>query len=175
MRAVYVRFAKQPFGDAHAVANRSSPELRGHWVALASLTVLPPTPQDGAVNGSSNVTAKQPTEVTIHVATDADASRIRAVLEAIGFTVVRVLDQGDAPSRLAWAIEGLSTRHNLTERERDVLAGVLEGLDNQALARTLEISRATVKWHLHNVFAKTGTQNREALLRAALQLGGRSE
>jgi DNA-binding CsgD family transcriptional regulator len=115
--------------------------------------------------------SKQSTEVTIHVAADADANRIRAVLEALGFSVVRALEEGDAPSRLAWAVEGLSTRHGLTERERDVLAGVLEGLDNQGLARALEISRATVKWHLHNVFAKTGTQNREALLRAALQLG----
>jgi DNA-binding CsgD family transcriptional regulator len=116
---------------------------------------------------------KSTTEVTIHVAADADASRIRAVLEALGFTVVRALDEGDAPSRLEWAVAHLSARHGLTERERDVLAGVLAGLDNDALARSLEISRSTVKWHLHNVFAKTSTQNREALLRAALQLGGR--
>lgn len=117
---------------------------------------------------------KQSTEVTIHVAADADADRIRAVLEALGFSVVRALDEGDAPARLAWAVEGLTRQHKLTERERDVLAGVLEGFDNQALAQALEISRATVKWHLHNVFAKTGTQNREALLRAALQLGNSS-
>jgi ATP/maltotriose-dependent transcriptional regulator MalT len=121
----------------------------------------------------ADVTAnKQTTEVTIHVAADADATRIRAVLEALGFSVVRALDEGDAPSRLSWAVEGLSSQYGLTERERDVLAGVLEGHDNQGLAQALEISRATVKWHLHNVFAKTGTQNREALLRAALQLGG---
>jgi DNA-binding CsgD family transcriptional regulator len=113
----------------------------------------------------------QPIRVTIQVATDADASRISAVLEAVGFQVVRALDEGDAPARLAWAVESLSQRHGLTEREREVLTGVLEGLDNAGLARALQISRATVKWHLHNVFAKTGTQNREALLRAALQLG----
>ena len=111
------------------------------------------------------------TRVTIRVASDADACHISAVLEALGFSVVRALEEGDAPSRLAWAVESLARRHGLTERERQVLAGVLEGLDNAALARALEISRATVKWHLHNVFAKTGTQNREALLRAALQLG----
>lgn len=120
----------------------------------------------------ADVTAnKQTPEVTIHVTADADADRIRAVLEALGFSVVRALEQGDAPSRLAWAVDGLSTQYGLTERERDVLAGVLEGLDNQGLAQALEISRATVKWHLHNVFAKTGAANREALLRTALQLG----
>lgn len=118
--------------------------------------------------------SKQTTEVTIHVAADADATRIRAVLEALGFSVVRALEEGDGPSRLAWAVDGLSTQYALTERERDVLAGVLEGLDNQGLAQALDIRRATVKWHLHNVFAKTGTQNREALLRAALQLGSTS-
>lgn len=114
---------------------------------------------------------KHSTEVTIHVDADADADRIRAVLEALGFSVVRALEQGEAKSRLAWAVDGLSAKYDLTERERDVLAGLLEGHDNRSLAAALDISRATVKWHLHNVYAKTGTQNREALLRVALQLG----
>ena len=49
---------------------------------------------------------------------------------------------------------------------------MLAGRNNDEISKDLEISRATVKWHMHNVFAKTNTGNRESLLRLALQLGG---
>jgi DNA-binding CsgD family transcriptional regulator len=110
-------------------------------------------------------------EVHIRVETDADATRITALLEALGYRVVRRLDDADGHTRLGWAIERISRQHHLTAREREVLAGVLEGASNERLATQLSLSRATVKWHLHNVFAKTNTGNREALLRAALELG----
>lgn len=114
-------------------------------------------------------------EVIIRVEADADAARISAVLEACGFSVVRELDEGEALPRLAWAVEKLSTRFGLTEREVEILSGVLEGFDNKSIAQTLGISSATAKWHLSNVFKKTGSKNRESLLRVALQIddGGR--
>lgn len=110
-------------------------------------------------------------EVHLRIDDDRDATRITAVLEALGYEVVRALAEGDGPTRLRWAVDRLGRRHRLTARERDVLTGVLEGFDNRGLARRMQISRATVKWHLHNVFAKVGVQSRESLLRAALQLG----
>ena len=110
-------------------------------------------------------------EVHIQVVADDDASRISAVLEALGFEVVRQLDEGHGDARLEWAVERLTRRCRLTSRESEVLAGVLDGLDNVALGQRLQITRATVKWHVHNVFAKVGVGSREALLRAALQLG----
>lgn len=112
------------------------------------------------------------TEVHIRVARDDDASRISAVLEALGYSVQRQLDEGDGPQRLRWAVTRLARRHKLTSREQDILELVLEGRSNVQIGRELEISRATVKWHMHNVFAKTNTGNRESLLRLALQLGG---
>ncbi|PRP97609.1 Transcriptional regulatory protein DegU [Enhygromyxa salina] len=112
------------------------------------------------------------TEVHIRVAHDQDASRISAVLEALGYSVLRQLDEGDGPQRLRWAMTRLARRHKLTARERDILELVLDGRSNVEIGRKLEISRATVKWHMHNVFAKTNTGNRESLLRLALQLGG---
>jgi DNA-binding CsgD family transcriptional regulator len=111
-------------------------------------------------------------EVHIRVAQDHDASRISSVLEALGYKVVRELDEGDGPSRLSWAVNRLGQRHRLTAREQDILERVLCGSSNQEIGRALEISRATVKWHMHNLFAKTNTNNRESLLRLALQLGG---
>ncbi len=114
-------------------------------------------------------------QVHIRVTTDDDANRISAVLEALGYCVLRELAEGDAPSRLHWAISRLTDFHKLTEREQDLLGCVLSGQTNEEIGRSLEISRATVKWHMHNIFAKTNTGNRESLLRLALQLGGGRE
>ena len=44
----------------------------------------------------------------------------------------------------------------LTEREREVLALVAEGLPNKQIARRLEISEKTVKAHLTSVFRAIG-------------------
>lgn len=118
----------------------------------------------------ANQAASTQPEVHIRVATDADATRITALLEALGYRVVRRLDDADGHLRIGWAIERISRAHRLTTREREVLEGVLEGDTNERLARRLRLSRATVKWHLHNVFAKTNLGNREALLRCALDL-----
>ncbi len=115
------------------------------------------------------------TQVHIRVTHDEDANRISAVLEALGYSVLRELDEGDAPTRLRWAVTRLARFHKLTEREQDILECVLSGKTNEEISRSLDISRATVKWHMHNVFAKTNTGNRESLLRLALQLGGARE
>ncbi|WP_244923931.1 helix-turn-helix domain-containing protein [Enhygromyxa salina] len=119
----------------------------------------------------TNTDISTTTEVHIRVARDDDASRIAAVLEALGYNVLRQLDEGDGPQRLRWAVTRLARRHKLTSREQDILELVLEGRSNEQIGRVLEISRATVKWHMHNVFAKTNSGNRESLLRLALQLG----
>jgi len=111
-------------------------------------------------------------EVRIWVDHDDDANRVSAVLEALGYTVLRELEQGDGPARLNWAVSRLVRRHKLTAREQEILERVLAGLHNLEIATELEISRATVKWHMHNIFAKTNTGQRESLLRLALQLGG---
>ncbi|MFO7564472.1 MAG: helix-turn-helix transcriptional regulator [Enhygromyxa sp.] len=112
------------------------------------------------------------TEVRIWVDGDDDANRVGAVLEALGYTVLRELAEGDGPARLRWAITRMTWRHKLTEREQTILELVLAGRLNHEIASQLEISRATVKWHMHNIFAKTNTTAREGLLRLALQIGG---
>ncbi len=103
---------------------------------------------------------------------DEQAAKITALLEALGYEAIRDLDHSSATTRLRWAITRLATRAQLTERERDVLALVLQGRHNRDISDELEISCATVKWHMHNIFTKTGAATREALLREALQLGG---
>lgn len=106
--------------------------------------------------------------VTFKTSDDGDASRICAVLEAIGFHAVRDLEDGDD---LEWPIARVTRRHRLTDRETQILRLVIVGHGNEQISHDLEISRATVKWHMHNIFVKTNTGNREALLRLVMQIG----
>jgi predicted ATPase/DNA-binding NarL/FixJ family response regulator len=60
----------------------------------------------------------------------------------------------------------------LTEREREVLRLIAEGLPNQQIADTLFLSLNTVKWHAGHILGKLGVANRtQAIARArALRL-----
>lgn len=53
----------------------------------------------------------------------------------------------------------------LSEREREVALQAAAGLSNQEIAARLEISHATVRFHLHNVFQKLEIQRRGELVR----------
>lgn len=59
----------------------------------------------------------------------------------------------------------------LSERELQVIELVAAGLTNQDIAEQLEISKRTVDNHISNILQKTGTDNRVALVRWALQWG----
>jgi len=50
----------------------------------------------------------------------------------------------------------------VTERETQLLRLVEAGLGNKQLAEALLITEGTVKWHLHNVYAKLGVRSRSA-------------
>jgi two-component system nitrate/nitrite response regulator NarL len=60
-------------------------------------------------------------------------------------------------------------RLKFTERERQVLSFVFEGLANKQIADRLEISETAVKASLQQLFAKTGVRTRSQLVRVALE------
>ena len=60
---------------------------------------------------------------------------------------------------------------SLSERELRIIDLVADGLTNQEIAQKLEISKRTVDNHISNILTKTGTDNRVALVRWALQWG----
>lgn len=57
----------------------------------------------------------------------------------------------------------------LTEREREVLKLMVDGLNNAQIAGQLVISISTVKYHISNILAKLGVENRVAAVAAAVQ------
>ncbi len=61
--------------------------------------------------------------------------------------------------------------HSLTPRQRDVLALVIDGKSNQAIATELGLSKATVKAHIAAAFKALGVNNRAQAATAAKRLG----
>lgn len=62
-------------------------------------------------------------------------------------------------------------RHDLSEREIEIIELVAQGLTNQEIAAALTISKRTVDNHVSNIFTKTGAKNRVALLNWAMDHG----
>jgi len=57
---------------------------------------------------------------------------------------------------------------SLTEREREVMRHVAEGISNKEVGKRLGLSEGTVKIHLHNIYEKVGVPNRTALTALAM-------
>lgn len=60
-------------------------------------------------------------------------------------------------------------RNEFSDRERDVLRGVFAGLSNKEIGASLNISEASVKSALQQLFIKTGVRTRSQLVRVALE------
>jgi len=69
--------------------------------------------------------------------------------------------------------ERFAARHDLSQREREVLRLVLDEHTNSEIAGELFVSEATVKYHVRNLLRKTGCKSRLEIL--ALYGGGNSD
>jgi DNA-binding NarL/FixJ family response regulator len=58
----------------------------------------------------------------------------------------------------------------LTDRERQIMTLVSDGLSNKEIARRLNIADGTIKVHLHHIFQKLEISNRTVLAALALSL-----
>jgi DNA-binding CsgD family transcriptional regulator len=96
----------------------------------------------------------------------ASASQIDAAIRAVSAgLIVRLRDAKDPGFGAMRETDGQAL---LTPRELEVLATLAEGLTNKAIARRLNISLHTVKFHVESLFRKLGARTRtEAVTKAS--------
>src|ERR1700716_2305085 len=88
----------------------------------------------------------------------ADARQIDAAIRAVSAgLIVRLPDATDTGFGAMRETDGHAL---LTPREHEVLATLAEGLTNKAIARRLDISLHTVKFHVESLFRKLGARTR---------------
>jgi len=89
------------------------------------------------------------------------------LLDAVGNALAREreLDLAELERR-----EAMRALENLTEREREVMCLVVDGLTNKAVAVELGISEKTVEVHRSRVMQKTGAASFSALVQLCLAL-----
>jgi DNA-binding CsgD family transcriptional regulator len=101
-----------------------------------------------------------------------DNDRIRksgALLESLGEETKRNLAELDG-DLFGEAAATTARRYRMTAREQQMLEALLRGLDRQQMAEALQVSRATIKWHIRNIYTKLGVRDGEHALRKALSL-----
>ncbi|WP_296221011.1 helix-turn-helix transcriptional regulator [Pseudomonas sp. UBA2684] len=77
--------------------------------------------------------------------------------------------------RLAVDPETFDENQDVSHREREILRFVAAGLSNREIAQAVHLSEATIKWHLHNLFAKLGVRSRTQAVLKGKSLGLLSE
>lgn len=61
-------------------------------------------------------------------------------------------------------VEQAAEKYHLTEREKELVLLVAEGLNNPEISIKMNIANNTVKRHLNNIYKKTGSKNRYELM-----------
>ena len=99
------------------------------------------------------------------------------------FTLVHVLRPIEEGSRLAWLMarlrpcdtgvtaQPLTSEAPLTQREREILHHVAEGLPNKQIAARLRLSTATVRNHVHHILDKLQVHSKLQAVSLAFQRG----
>lgn len=136
-------------------------QLRERGLSTRILIVTAGLPDDDAVQlmklGVSGIFLKKDPPEALH----------RNIREVAAGKVL--IDQSYLQSLLAAATDGKEGSLRLTDRDKQVIRGVLEGLSNKEIASNLAISETAVKASLQQVFAKTGVRTRSQLVRVALE------
>jgi DNA-binding NarL/FixJ family response regulator len=144
-------------------------------VALMDISM----PGMGGVEATRRILAEAPGVQVVVLTSFMDRDRIVAALDAgaIGYLLkdaepdelirgIHAAARGESPLDPRAARTILSAKRGpapidaLSEREREVLALVAEGLPNKQIARRLEITEKTVKAHLTSVFRAIGVTDR---------------
>lgn len=142
--------------------------------AIAELRELRPSMQVVVLTASP---AEQVMLGAVQAGASGFLSKTRSLAEVTG--AVRAAAAGEAvisPEMLARLLprmqRGGATRHTaLTEREREVLSLLADGLTNAAIAERLVVSVHTVRNHVANLSAKLGARSKLEALSIAMREG----
>jgi two-component system, NarL family, response regulator LiaR len=78
-----------------------------------------------------------------------------------------------SPEAAQALVQGLkqprSENHDLTEREQEILALMVDGLPNHQIAEKLVVSQSTVKFHVSNILSKLEVSTRTEAVSVALK------
>jgi DNA-binding NarL/FixJ family response regulator len=171
------------FDDVEVVGSAANGEEAIALCAAATPDVLLLDLQMPDLDGTqvtSRVLSVAPSTRVVVFTSFSDRDRILGALDAgaIGYLLkdaepeelhaaIRAAARGEAPLAPKAAAALLSDRGvakkpaiELTARERDVLALVIDGMGNKQIARRLGISEKTVKGHLTNLFQRIGVVDR---------------
>ena len=102
------------------------------------------------------------------------ANAIRAVHNGKGMLSPQIAKQmmdGLYSSRHERPATSVRRTHNLTEREVDVLMGLVSGLSDKEIAARLFLSEATVKTHLRTLYRRLKLRNRAQAAAFAVEKG----
>jgi DNA-binding NarL/FixJ family response regulator len=111
---------------------------------------------------------------TFDIVGDGLVADVRRGARSIPGTIDAVLMTPRAWGRLVPVTQAVADEpmlEQLTPRERSVLVLLADGLPNREIARELEISEHTVKFHLASIFGKLGASSRTDAVRRGLRLG----
>jgi two-component system, NarL family, nitrate/nitrite response regulator NarL len=102
---------------------------------------------------------------------DADARELCDAIAAVarGRTVVAPELQAGVAGEIR--LRGASDRPAMTDRERETLTLIAEGLSAPEIGRVLHLSTATIKTHLRHIYEKLGVSERAAAVAEAMRRG----
>ena len=171
-------------GIQEQTADRQTAHAHHRTAAVSDIDGLNPVPQE--VGHGEGMTGISPAR-RHHLRGDGDGTSLKTALQR-GTQTLRMLlmatmqdresgmmpRMGQTESSVSGMVNGDghgSSSISLSTREIEIIELVAEGLTNQEIAERLTISKRTVDNHVSNVFTKTGSKNRVALLNWAMDHG----
>lgn len=146
-------------------------------VALESRAVAPDTP--AVLLAGRNEGQRQASNVRAVLPATADGQLVAAALRLVvsGYRISRIASpdaaMGDFQSEMAEdePTDDTHPRAALSPREAEVLALLAEGAPNKVIARRLNISVHTAKFHVAAILIKLGAANRTDAIAIAMRQG----
>ncbi|MFQ3648505.1 MAG: response regulator transcription factor [Anaerolineae bacterium] len=146
-------------------------------------------PRMNGVDATANIRRHCPNTQIVALTSFSDEDNVQAALKAgvVGYLMKNVsgdelasairrahAGQSTLAPEAAQVLIRATTRppalgHDLTERELEVLALMIEGLNNREIGEQLVISSSTVKNHVSSILAKLGTTSRTQAVALAVE------